>query len=193
MGLSNSNLVQDYDNNGRKTLTVTRSTLPYEQRRRFGNRLRRLHAYLGTLKPQQYDHDALVTDLPSEKAPSCGTVACAFGHAVTSGKFKDIPATAYVPRNVKPDAKGLYHENDIHYKVLKASVTAHLKANGIDREGHYPNMELAADSYFGPGAWDNIFDICAFSYCGSGGKVLKTVRQRIKTIAEKHYGVKVEA
>jgi hypothetical protein len=178
---------------------VTRSALPYNDRRRFGNRLRRLYAYLGGLKPSQYNHDSLVSGL-APKAPACGTIACAFGHAVTSGKFKDIPMAYSLRRGAKPDAKGMFDETDINYRVQKSAVRQEVKARGLkpDTEGFYHGMnsinsETAADAYFGPGAWANIFDIDAYPWSGNGKATKAVVMRRIKDIAEKAYGVKVTA
>lgn len=186
---------------GRHT-KVTRSDLSYNDRRRFGNRLKRLYNYLGTLKPSQYNHDSLVTSL-TPKAPACGTIACAFGHAVASGQFKGLPMTAHVRRGAKPDEKGLFDESDISFKVQKAAVRSELKVlkgRGAkqDCDSFYHDMsrvnsETAADTYFGPGAWANIFDIDAYPWFGNGRATKAVVMRRIKTIAEKAYGVNVAA
>jgi hypothetical protein len=173
-------------------VSIERSPLSPTQRRRFGNRLKRLHAYLGELKPRHYDHDSLVSELDT-KAP-CGSIACAFGHAVVSGKFKGIHTVAEVRRGVKPDEKGRVHDYNLTYKVIdKPGLKQFLKAEGLklDEGSSIDNFGTTADAYFGPGAWAAIFDTKGYQWHGRGRATKTNVRKRIAQVAAKAYGVKV--
>ena len=185
--------------------SVTLSSLPAIERRRFGKRLVKLHKYLGSLKPAQYNHGSLVTTLgPTPTA--CGTVACAFGHAVLSGEFKDIPVTASVKRGVKPDADGKFEDNDITFKALKGLVRSEINrlgvpvevnASGLYTDGAGIDTKTAADVYFGPGAWKYIFDVDAYpwhnGYFNDNRTSKAIVMRRIRAIAKNAYGVEVVA
>lgn len=59
-------------------------------KRTFANRLDTLHTLLKGLKPSQYDHSIYISAATLSPPNTCGTVGCALGHAVVSGKFKNL-------------------------------------------------------------------------------------------------------
>lgn len=190
----NITVANDYDNDS-KNVTIERSPLPYNDRRRFGSRLKRLHAHLGTLKPSQYNHDSLV-DALNPKAPACGSIACAFGHAVISEKFKGLHTTVTLKPNAVIDSKGRVSDDDLKFKVIdQPGLKRYLKAAGLKvcENSDLDDFSTAADAYFGPGAWNAIFDTEAYPWSGKGAATKAVVRKRIKDMAEKAYGVKVAA
>ena len=59
-------------------------------KRTIANRLKTLHSLLKGLKPRQYDHSIYYINTARSNPKTCGTVGCALGHAVTSGKFRNL-------------------------------------------------------------------------------------------------------
>lgn len=172
------------------TFRVEQSPLPYNDRRRFGARLKRLYQHLKSLPKDRYDHRVLVKSFDAEpKTPKCGSVACAFGHAVVSGKFKGLGMT------VRPKARaklidGKYREDDLVYKVLGPQVRAAIKELGVFRDrGGAVGAKEAADVYFGPGSWRAIFEYDAL---GHFEPTKAEVMARIAVIAKGAYGVDVK-
>lgn len=190
-----------------KRLQAAASPLTAALNRKFGNRLVKLHALLSAMPASQYRHVSLVTKVVSvgptpPPVHACGSVACAFGHAVISGKFRDIPVLVDWGDS---DGDGIYDNVSFGGKDNRASGNALLDMLGDHAADMYPdytydgdviiaqveydNIEIAADSYFGPGAWEGIFGT---NYT-SPNPAKRTVLGRIKNIAEKCYGVSVKA
>lgn len=174
-------------------IKVSRSPLDYNSRRRYGNRLKRLHKVLGEIKPKNYNHSNLVTRLAAKPEPEqCGSVACAYGHAVVSGKFKGLLTKAVISKNAKPDENGFIYTGSIDYRLTsKVALREAIAKTGsqmysFDSEN---DADVQADAYFGPGTWDSIFETNAYNKY-SGYVTLFEVRKRIKLVAEKAYGIK---
>lgn len=174
------------------TIKVEKSPLPYNDRRRFGSRLKRLHQLLKSLPPSRYDHRLLVSKYApvEEKKPACGSVACAFGHAAVSGQFKDLPVLVRPKVRAKPYSDGSFNNDDLVYKVDHKAIRDEIKRRGFAKIAGGVGMKSAADIYFGPGSWNAIFE---FDAVGSAGvDITKTmVMNRIKLVAKNAYGVDV--
>jgi hypothetical protein len=165
--------------------------LSARQRKTFGNRLLKLAAYLSKLPSKNYNHAYLVETIHAKK-PACGAVACAFGHAVISGQFKDINVRAKFKFNPEDNICEMYRD-EIDFEVKNVKKLAE-RLNALDREKIYKpeyisedNMENPADVYFGPGTWDAVFDECAYTI---GYPKKSVVVNRIRKLADKCYGVK---
>lgn len=124
----------------------------------YGKRLLKLRDHLKTLKPEQYRHVLYVT---SYDGHPCGTVACAFGHAVASRIFH-----------------GLRHLAITHGKAEKG-VCPYLfkKTKYGDRDISVRNE---AENFFGPGAIDLIFGLSAYGNVRQ--PVLTDVIKRIEVV-----------
>jgi hypothetical protein len=133
------------------------------QRKIFANRLLKLRDYLKTLKGKQYDHSSLVT---YKNGHPCKTVACAFGHAVASKLFRELPLKIVQGKHFPED---FY----IHDKE-------------VDGEA---DVEEWANTFFGPNSWDNIFDDCDAEYgVPSKDVTRKMVVKRIEEFVKGSYG-----
>lgn len=190
MGIFASNATVIFDGySSRANVQITKSPLPYNDRRRFGNRLKRLYAYLGTLRAENYNHSTLAERI-NVKHP-CGSVACAFGHAVISEKFKGLQARYRIYGDAKTDANGAVCDYNFEFDVISESaIREAVQAIGCTLENDEGDtMSAAADAYFGPGAWEVIFDEGAYVWDSA---TKRAVMNRIAKLAEKAYGVKVK-
>jgi hypothetical protein len=139
-----------------------RSKLAAKDQRRYANRLLQLMDYLKRIKPERYRHDCLV-DVERYRSDggvpknSCGTVACAFGHAVISGKFPHMGLTI---RAWHPNPK--VNRKDHNYRGSEDIVS--MKTNS----GKHLSSEKEANKFFGPGSWEHIFDSHSDNYPGYG-------------------------
>lgn len=184
-------------------LNATRAPFDYNTRRRFGRRLLALHTYLSAVPSSHYKHQHLASKVVKDQP--CGAVACAFGHAVVSGKFPNILATY----KAKFDDKGIavvesawVPEVSVTFKTKKdRTILTRLKKllgdnirdydfYALDLDDIKDDMRFPADEYFGPGAWDTIFDLDAYGFDRKAINKAK-VMKRIADVAEKVYGVKL--
>jgi hypothetical protein len=97
-------------------------------------RLAELAKLLENIPRRLYDQRNIVTE-----ESKCGTVACAFGHAMHSKKFPGL-------RNKLVLAKDAYGRYDV-----------------LSREsGEAVSLRNVADNYFGPNSWKTIFSRYAY-------------------------------
>lgn len=134
-------------------------TLTNHQRKTFSSRLLTLHQVLSESADENYYHASVIERFDgkhsrledyAEESPhlasnTCGTAACAVGHAVWHyEKFPGLP----VHLNEKGEPTGINN-------------TQLYKNNGLDPDEYTYSLE-STDLYFGPGAWDLIFDPDAY-------------------------------
>ena len=192
---------------GKVKLTSTRAPYDYNTRRRFGRRLAALHRYLSTIPSSHYNHSSLAESY--DKANPCGSVACAFGHAVVSGKFPNILAKFKVDsyKNFDGDtevditfstknAPKIYRSlRDVLGSVEKLNVAyAHSTYNSaLSVRDITDDVEFSADEYFGPGAWATIFNGDSYGNAWQVKVTKAVVLKRIAKVAKNCYGVDVTA
>jgi hypothetical protein len=122
-------------------------------KRTFYQRLDKLHAILKALKPRQYNHTRYIVPGTLTPPATCGTVGCALGHAVVSKQFKNI--------GIYWDGSDLTLAND-------------------DGDAFGQAVANRADEFFGPEAYDTIFDSSAYDIWSGDVKrsmVLKRIRE----------------
>lgn len=130
------------------------------QPRTFAKRLDTLHALIKGLKPRQYNHASFVESGTLSPPNTCGTVGCALGHAVVSGKFKNL--------------KLRYNER------LEDLVTAQgSSASGVSGE---------ANDYFGPDAYETIFASWGYEPARASEVKRSQVLRRIRDFSLKTTG-----
>jgi hypothetical protein len=103
--------------------------LTAEERKQFSSRLLELHKVISESEDENYTHNVFSRNASN----SCGTAACAVGHALWH--IKRFPGLE-------------------HHKLSFTSVVNGAKFGLIRPEG--------ANAYFGPRAWENIFDLLAY-------------------------------
>lgn len=117
----------------------------------FVRRLLKLRDILIDAPPEQYDHNVI-----TESGRTCGTAACAVGHAVLH--YKKFPGLRTV--------KSYNGDRDLDPGVVPSWMNE-LDNKAIDDL----YIERATDYYFGPFSWSYIFDV--YAYDKSPSKVTK--------------------
>lgn len=143
--------------------------LTERQRRTFANRLAKLRGLLLDLKPEAYNHGTWLSPKGHHASAAsaikeCGTVACALGHAVArrSTDFRSLPL--------------------------------HFASNGyfdfrLNPDEPGCTQEQAADSYFGPGVYEAVFEGDAVPHRRAKGKsAVKTTVKNIERFMEQRLG-----
>lgn len=115
------------------------------QNQRYAERLTKLRDYIAALPANRYNHDELVETLGKEP---CGTVACAFGHAIAN-KNTLFPGLRPIKVSVSyPDQP--WEEQGVHYNFPDLP------------NDKYADAEEWANYYFGPGSWSNVFSLTPY-------------------------------
>lgn len=91
----------------------------------------------------------------------CGTVACALGHVVVSRKFRRLPL-------------GIIQKNDGY---------------DLAPTGLHLSLEDAADSYFGPGVYTQVFGLFAYQNLSYLTVPKHQVITRVLKVARERFGV----
>lgn len=161
-------------------------TIPYaedlspEQRKEFTQRLLTLHQVLGESADENYGHsfiirhgfdpdDYIVQLSPRLQHNTCGTAACAVGHAVWHHeKFPGLPV--------------LFDHKD--------------RPSGLQNfvDGGYMDDADVSNMYFGPGAWRYIFDAGAYEqeHGAESGRVTRAMAmKRIEDFVTQRLGCKL--
>lgn len=130
-----------------------RSDLPAAERAVFRERLLKLAGYLRKLPKGRYNHSNFITSMNP-----CGTVACAFGHAVDSKLFPDI---------------GLFP--DINHS------SGHWELVSLDAKEGWRTENYA--DYFGPRAYADAFSTYAYGHHVTRNMVIK----RLEVLADHRF------
>lgn len=141
-----------------RALEENLNTSPRDKRT-YGTRLLKLRDYLKSRSDGKYNHLNLVSRCNASHP--CQSVACAFGHAVISGKFHGL-------RHLKLDSRDIVR-----------------RGRNLDSWGKFINTEAEADAFFGPSTWDAIFGTWSWFGCPTR----KDVVVRMTEFADQVFGV----
>lgn len=133
------------------------------QNQRYAARLRKLANYVESLPAEQYNHNQLVKKLGKEP---CGTVACAFGHAIASKQFPGL----------KVSVKYNSHQ-EVTYTF--DDIPDYTGASGASGAYEW------AEHYFGHGTWYGIFDTSPYEWYSKGSTVRSHVIKNLRKFAKK--------